>query len=462
MGGCDAYNRDSGGKQNTVCNQHRAGGNRETCDKKLEENPEFAAYYLRRGELSVEQGCLLWGHRVVIPVKLRGEMLKLLHATHMGMSAMKALARNYVWWPKLDSEIENVARTCETCQMNSRLPAKSIPHPWRSAEEPWQRIHLDFAGPYKGSMWLIVVCSYSKWIEVVDMLNNTTSTKVIKELRKMFTRFGLPKILVSDNGPQLTSHEFQNFCAKNGIQHVTIPCYHPASNGMAESIVGKFKAAMNKMSESNKDMNLSVANWLLQYNNTPHSSTNVEPAIRMFGRRLRSALSLVHPLSTSKSKIRANEDQQVLDADDKLRRFVVGDQVLYRDVVNKRWLKGVIDVVSDKQYEIRTHDGASVTKHIDHIRKFHNPSEEKGVDEHKKSENVPKIDSNIPSTIAHDSSTIAHDSSTNAHDPVNLENAASNLPSSSTSLPLSVDLQTRRSTRTSKPVDRLKYDQLGG
>ena len=78
----------------------------------------FQAYHCRRNELSTELGCLLWGHRVVIPNSLRKEVLNLLHNTHMGMTAMKGLARNYVWWPKLDSDIEETVRQCNICQID--------------------------------------------------------------------------------------------------------------------------------------------------------------------------------------------------------------------------------------------------------------------------------------------------------------------------------------------------------
>ena len=120
----------------------------------------FQAYHCRRNELSTELGCLLWGHRVVIPNSLRKEVLNLLHNTHMGMTAMKGLARNYVWWPKLDSDIEETVRQCNICQMNQRQPNKAAPHPWRTAQNPWERVHLDFAGPFLGRMWMIVVDSY--------------------------------------------------------------------------------------------------------------------------------------------------------------------------------------------------------------------------------------------------------------------------------------------------------------
>ena len=428
------------------------------------DSSEFQAYHCRRNELSTELGCLLWGHRVVIPQRLRKEVLNLLHNTHMGMTAMKGLARNYVWWPRLDSDIEETVRQCNICQMNQRQPNKAAPHPWRTAQNPWERVHLDFAGPFLGRMWMVVVDSYSKWIEVVDMRSNTKAPNVIQKLRTLFSRWGLPKILVSDNGPQLIAQEFETFCSRNGINHIPIPSYHPASNGQAETVVGKFKAAMRKMQTSNGDMGLNLSNWLLNYHNTPHSITGVEPAIRMVGRRIRSALSLVHPLSTSHQQ--AKEERQVLAAEKTLRRFVVGEQILYRNVLHKSWERGTVKEVSDKQYVIVRADGSEITKHIDHIvastsearteetipRDVVEP--ERAIGRYNKQVNVqvppPELELDKP----------AVESERVSYPDLKVTSGNSFRPDSEPNSIPSVDRA--RPTRTTKPPDRLGYEKLGG
>ena len=159
---------------------------------------------------------------------------------------MKALARGHFWWPKLDQDIEALARSCESCQVNSKMPEKVILHPWVWPERPFQRVHIDFAGPFKQSMYLILVDAYSKWLEVVPM-KSTTTANTIAVLRDIFARFGFPELLVSDNGPQFVSKEFSDWLAESGIMHIRSAPYHPQSNGAAERCVQTFKNAMKAM-----------------------------------------------------------------------------------------------------------------------------------------------------------------------------------------------------------------------
>ena len=114
-------------------------------------------YYERRNELTVHQGCILCGMRVVIPNKLQDRVLKELHDGHMGVVKMKALSRSYVWWPNINAQLEELAKACSGCQQNQNMPTKAPLHPWEWATTPWQRIHIDYAGPFQNSMFLVVV-----------------------------------------------------------------------------------------------------------------------------------------------------------------------------------------------------------------------------------------------------------------------------------------------------------------
>ena len=176
-------------------------------------------FVTRRNELSIYDGCLMWGARVVIPAPLQERILPDLHTGHPGVVRMNALARSFVWWPGIDQHIERRCRDCDGCQANASAPPKAPLHPWEWLSQPWQRLHIDFAGPFHGTIWLIAVDAHSKWPEGIPMTTVTTTTTVTK-LRSLFAQYGLPEVLVSDNGPQFTSEEFQQFAAANGIRHV--------------------------------------------------------------------------------------------------------------------------------------------------------------------------------------------------------------------------------------------------
>ena len=133
-------------------------------------------------ELSVLDGCILWGSRVVIPSVFRQSLLQELH-TNLGMSRMKSLARSYVWWPGLDSQIEEVCRPCVECCAANRNSPKAPAHPWMIPQYPWQRVHVDHA--YFGQhLLLVVVDAYSKWLEV-HIVSLTSAQQTIDKLRQI-------------------------------------------------------------------------------------------------------------------------------------------------------------------------------------------------------------------------------------------------------------------------------------
>ena len=119
-------------------------------------------FFSRKDELSVLKGCLLWGSRVVVLEAGRGAVLAELHVGHPGMSKMKALSRMYVWWPGLDQDIEKAVKMCNDCQENQGNTPGVPLQPWSWPSQPWSRIHIDYAGPFLGTMFLVVVDACTK------------------------------------------------------------------------------------------------------------------------------------------------------------------------------------------------------------------------------------------------------------------------------------------------------------
>ena len=103
-------------------------------DTQLEK--EFKPYRSRWKELSILNGCILWGSQVVIPPQGRKAVLEELHETHPGCSKMKALARSYIWWPKMDQEIESLVQKCSVCKKSRSSPPTAPLHPWQWPGQP--------------------------------------------------------------------------------------------------------------------------------------------------------------------------------------------------------------------------------------------------------------------------------------------------------------------------------------
>ena len=298
-------------------------------------DPQLQPYFTRRFELSLEQNCLLWGRRVVIPNQLRNRILQELNECgHLGITRMKALARSHFWWPKLDGSIETMARQCAACKQVKNTPPTAPLHTWQWATRPLQRVHMDYAEK-DGEHFLILVDAYSKWPECFPMGHNTTTSKTIDILRYWFAAYGLPETMVSDNGPQFVSHEFAMFMENNGVNHIRVPPYHPASNGAAERMVQEVKRYLTTAKKSNMTLHHKVANWLFIYRTTPHTFTQSTPAELFLKRKLRTRFSMLQP---SLQKFAEDKQLKATTSADKvqkkLRDFAPGDVVMVR---NFRW-----------------------------------------------------------------------------------------------------------------------------
>ena len=333
-------------------------------------------YQSRRLELSVEQNCLLWGARVVVPSRLRSKVMQEIHQNHPGVVRMKALARSYVWWPGIDATIESHVKSCTACQTVRNSTSVAPLHPWLWPTRPWQRIHLDFAGPFKGKMFLLVVDAHSKWPEIVEM-PSTTSQRTIEELRRLFAAYGLPEQIVSDNGPQFSAEEFAIFVKLNGIKHIKCAPYHPSSNGAVERMVQTFKNAMKAGQQSSLSLSQQLASFLLTYRSTPHTTTNVTPCELFLKRRVRTRLDLLRPDCERRVCGRQAEQKYRHDQHAKQREMTVGQKVMAKNMrpYGRKWVSGVVvEKLGPLTYLVQVEGGLFWRRHVDLLREVSMPS----------------------------------------------------------------------------------------
>ena len=330
---------------------------------------ELKPFKKRQQELTSENGCLMWGIRVIIPLKLQTKLLKALHENHPGSTRMKAMARSYFWWGGLDKAIENLANSCQSCQAIQPQPPAAPLHPWIWPDAPWKRIHVDFAGPFKGKMFLIIIDAHSKWPEVV-MMSHTTSLNTIEAMRTLFAQFGLPEQLVSDNGPQFTSAEFYQFMKGNNIKHIRCSPYHPSSNGLAERFVQTFKRAMRATEQDSRSLHHRLSEFLLDYRTSRHSTTNTTPSELFLHRKVRTRFDFLRPDIQSQVEVQQASQKERHDKHAKLRCLFPGSPVMVRDVRHAgTWIPGtILKKLGPLTYCVDMGNGHIWKRHINHLR----------------------------------------------------------------------------------------------
>ncbi|XP_039759571.1 uncharacterized protein K02A2.6-like [Pararge aegeria] len=315
-----------------------------------------------------QQGCLVWGYRVIIPASLHSAVLDELHSGHIGVVKMKQLARNYLWWSGLDADIERVCRECTVCAALRAQPPPAPLHSWEWPVEPWSRLNVDFLGPFRNKYYLVILDAHSKWLEV-EPVPNTSAATVISCLRKIFARFGLCKVTVSDNGPPFSSSEYLHYLNKNGIKRILVAPYHPSSNGAAENVVKTVKLVLKKAIIENVNLEKALCTFLFTYRNTEHCTTQKEPSVALLGHRLRGRLDLLRP--NTRDVIRDKQSSQEERRGGSLREMSTGDRVLVRNYNNNlvKWKEGVVlDRTGPVSYVVKTDDDNRTSRrHVDQI-----------------------------------------------------------------------------------------------
>lgn len=364
--------------QHTAFQQHQLNVLTINCDKIAEEilkDPEYIKLIemLKKGqtlrtlgyndnEITLENNCLIKGTRVMIPQSLRSNVLKELHLGHLGILKMKILARSYVYWRGIDKDIEELVSKCRECRLKQNEPNKGPIHHWEVPSKPWQRIHIDFAGPLQGYYLLIIVDALSKWVEIIPT-KTTTSAWCISKLKELFVDFGLPYVLVSDNGRQFVSKEFSSFLKQNGVVHKTSVPYHPATNGQAERFVQTVKKALHAMDAVTESIQDKILKIKYQLRRTPNTATGKSPYEQMFGNR--TVRTLLHAM------LNRNQVQPKTSMEHKLtvRTFKSGQRVQIRNYnTSKRWEFGtVLTRIGHLHYEVLTDSGQTWKRHIDQM-----------------------------------------------------------------------------------------------
>ena len=227
----------------------------------------------------------------------------------MGADRTKQLASDVVYWPKMRQDIESAVSQCSACNRCKAHLQKQplINHP--VPDLPWATVGADDFD-WNNHQYLVMVDSYSGWFEM-DLLPDSSSRTVISKMKRLFSTHGIPEKLLTDNGRQLVSREFELFAKEWNFAHITSSPYYAQSNGLAKNAVKQAKQLLEKCRKDGSDVQLGLPNL----RDTPRDGMG-SPAQRLLSRRTRTTLPTStkllkpKPLSTSRVSTRLKKVRQ--------------------------------------------------------------------------------------------------------------------------------------------------------
>ncbi|KAL1240256.1 Uncharacterized protein TSPI_07279 [Trichinella spiralis] len=169
------------------------------------------------------------------------------------------MAMSYIWWPRLDEDVELLAKTCTTCEVNQADPERYLVHPWVIPEKPWQRLHMDFCGPMFNRIWLVFIDAMTKWPGIVCFKNYPTEGMLNTQ-----------KI----DGPVSSSNERRSRA---------------------------FNEAMKKCSQL-RQFHQEVQRFFLTYRTAQHLRTYASPSELLMSRKIQTQWDLLKPDTVKKEK----------------------------------------------------------------------------------------------------------------------------------------------------------------
>ena len=349
-------------------------------------------YWSVREGLSVHQGVVLYGNRVVVPQGMKKKVLQGLHAAHQGRERALQRARQCVYWPGITNDVSNMVSSCQECNKYKASQAKEPLMQDTEATYPGEAVAADLF-QHAGKEYMVVTDRYSGWMEVYGYRQHPTSQLVEDDMLRWCRQLGVPRRLTTDGGPQFKSKHFAEFCAEWGIQHDPSSPHHHEANGCAEAAVKSAKSMVKKIRKQ-----LASPEWaeaLMEYRNTPRKD-GVSPAQRLFGRPTRSKLPIgPAAFTTPIQKVIEEADRRAVSLRQKakeqfdkrtksLKKLEVGGIVLVQDPVTKLWDK--VAVIQDiarrnRSYTLKTETGRILWRNRRFIKPYKVDTRSKEADE---------------------------------------------------------------------------------
>ncbi|KAI5718308.1 hypothetical protein M8J77_019339 [Diaphorina citri] len=338
-------------------------------DKKLVD-PELVPFWNFRDEINIIDDILFKVNAVIVPKSMQKEALQKAHEGHLGAQYCINRVKDKVYWPNIFSQIKDLCTSCFTCNVHKDNNTKEEIMFHDVYEIPWYKVGVDMF-EFNGKHYVLVVDYYSKFIETA-LCSNTSSAVVIAHIKSIFARHGIPQIVVSDNGPQFSSREFQQFARTYEFQHITSSPRYPRSNGEAESAVKIMKKMLTKCLYDNTDPYIGMLNL----RNTP-KNFGPSPAQLLFSRVLNSKIPTQNKLLKPKIykydenyvRYRNSQETYYNKGAKNLEPLKVDQRVFFKKREDDLWTPGVISstLENPRSYNVMDEEGHEYRRNRVHI-----------------------------------------------------------------------------------------------
>ena len=262
----------------------------------------------------------LSANRIVVPTALRLQVMRLAHdipaAGHLGIRKTINRLQPHFHWPRMLKDVTHFCKSCDFCQKEGKgrkiPPAPLISVPLMS--EPWSRIAIDIVGPLPvcpktGNRFILTCMDLATHYPEAVPLKNHTAEEVANALAQIFSHFGLPEEILSDQGTEFMSELMQHFLFQFGIKQIRASPYHPETNGSCERFHRTLKSMIRAMVNDFNDSWCECLPWaLFAYREIPVETLGFSPFELMYGYSVRGPLSLLrstwsqNPLPTGRAK----------------------------------------------------------------------------------------------------------------------------------------------------------------
>ncbi|XP_047504216.1 uncharacterized protein LOC125049138 [Pieris napi] len=271
--------------------------------------------------------------KLYIPEILRSTILKRCHndvkAGHLGIRKTVFRVKQYYYWPNILGDVKRHVGQCEICakfKVSQRLPFGHMGHQ-RHVNRPWQIISLDLMGPFPRSksgntMLLVITCFFSKFV-LLFPLRSGKADKICSIVESQFLLFGVPQVIISDNGKQFESKLFKELVNSYGSQIWYTPNYHPQSNPTerVNRVIGTMISSFINTKKHN-EWDLHLQSFAHAVRTSVHETTGYTPSFLFFGRE-----TAIPPKVTSMSHDAVNMFDIPLSFNAK--EFLVGNKKLF-------------------------------------------------------------------------------------------------------------------------------------